>query len=67
MKSMQNFFSSIIYFDFSYTYKIQIQYVQEVVTHFIYCKLVYEMGHYFLDTQYNKMRSSALLFFKTQR
>ena len=27
-----------------------IQYVQEVVTHFIL--LLYKMGHYFLDTQY---------------
>ena len=26
-------------------------YVQEVVTHF-YSKLLYKMGHYFLDTQY---------------
>ena len=26
--------------------------VQEVVTHFMQYKLLYKMGHYFLDTQY---------------
>ena len=29
-----------------------LKYVQEVVTH-LYSKLLYEMGHYFLDTQYH--------------
>ena len=34
-----------------------IQYVQEVVTH-IHSKLIYKMGHYFLDTQYHTPRKS---------
>ena len=34
-------------------------YVQEVVNHFIY--LLYKMGHYFLDTQYNSDLEPSLL------
>ena len=39
---------------------IHILYVQEVVTHFIK-KLLYEMGHYFLGTQYMQWCGSAFI------
>ena len=45
--ALQKFKVSIILFIYTTT----ILYVQEVVTHFIYRKLLYTMGHYFLDTQ----------------
>ena len=40
---------------------IIVLYVGEVVTHFIYSKLLHEMGHYFLDTQYTKTKKKDYL------
>ena len=35
----------------------QVLYVQEVLTHFIKL-LLYKMGHYFLDRQYNRLKDN---------
>ena len=37
---------------------------QEVVTHFLYIKLLYKMGHYFLDIQYVSKYDYAFDLFK---